>query len=58
MFRTGTKEAYLKIAKLEQEVKITKKLHFLQHKLSEKNKRDFTHSSLIYQLSLLQYLYG
>ena len=60
------KEAHLKIEKLEQEVKITKKLHLgdkkrianLPHKLLEKNKRVFSHSSLIYQTSLFQYLRG
>ena len=45
---------------------VIKKIHLcnkkgitnLQQKLSEKNKRDFTHSSLIHQPSLFQYLRG
>ena len=35
-----------------------KRIANLQHKLLEKNKRDFTHLSLIQQPSLLQYLCG
>ena len=56
----------IQIAKLEQGEKITKKLHLgdkrrianFQHKLLEKNKRDFNQSSLIQQTSLFQYLRG
>ena len=33
-----------------------KRITNLQHKLLEKSKRDFTHSSLIHQPSLIQYL--
>ena len=58
------KNSYFKISKLEQELKVTKKIYLcdknsivkLQQKLFEKNKRDFTHSSLVHQPSLLQYL--
>ena len=42
MFRTITlKKAYLKIAKLEQEVKITKKLHLVDKKMLKTSKINF-----------------
>ena len=60
------KDAYFKISKLEQELKVTKKKHLcdkkrianLKQKLLEKNKRDFIHSSLVHQSSVFQHLCG
>ena len=57
------KDAYFKISKLEQELKVTKKNIYmikkefakLQQKRFDKNKKDFTHSSLVHQSSLFQY---